>query len=149
MPYLTAIILSFLFLNPTFADPLSDKDVLLAKHKEGMDAHKNIDLEKWLSEFKEGYISANRGVISYPTPKEMKTRFRPYINSTTFEYYRDMVPPIVKVSEDGTLGWVIVQVEAKGLSGGQEYEFQSAWIELYEKRDGHWVQAGNVSNMKE
>lgn len=146
---LTAILLSFLVITPAFAGETSDKDQLLALHKAGIDAHKNIDLEGWLDGFKLGYVSANRGEISYPTPEEMKARFRPYINSTTFEYYRDMVPPIVKVSDDGTLGWVIVQVEAKGNRGGENYDFQSAWIELYEKRDGVWVQAGNVSNMKE
>ena len=59
--------------------------------------------------------------------------------TTKFEYYRDMVPPVVKVSTDGSLGWVIVQVEAKGVRAGEAYAFQSAWIELYEKQDGFWL----------
>jgi len=131
------------------AEEPSDADQLLAMHKAGIDTNKNIELENWPEGFKESYISANRGEISYPTPDQMKSRFRPYINSTVFGYYRDIVDPIVKVLKDGALGWVIIQVEVKGTQGGEIFEFQSAWVELYEKRGGAWTQAGYVSKMKE
>jgi hypothetical protein len=57
------------------------------------------------------------------------------------------------VSADGSLGWVIAQVEAQGEQTTpkgvvEPIEFVSAWIELYEKRDGRWFQVGNVSNFK-
>jgi len=143
------IILSVLLLAaPAYADSTPDEKALLALHKQVLDAHKNIRLEAWLDSGVEPYISANRGVISYPTVAARKKRFSAYIGSTTFEYYRDMVPPVVKVSADGTLGWVIVQVEAKGARDGSEFSFQSAWIELYEKQAGAWVSVGNVSNFK-
>ncbi len=144
---ITALIVIYLTI-PVFANNEIDQKKLLAMHKQGMDAHKNIGLEKWLNGFTDDYISANRGVISYPTPEEMKNKLRPYITSTKFEYYRDMVPPVVKVSQDGTLGWVIVQIEAKGLAGNDVFKFQFAWIELYAKKNGEWVAVGNVSNMK-
>jgi hypothetical protein len=58
--------------------------------------------------------------------------------------------PIVSVSADGTLGWVVVQVRARGVQGDakEPLAFVSAWIELYEKRKGRWVRVGNVSNFK-
>ncbi|SDE59844.1 hypothetical protein [Kordiimonas lacus] len=127
----------------------SDEAALLAMHQEILDAHKNIGLEAWLAKGVDPFVSANRGVISYPTKEARTDMFRGYIGSTDFEYYRDMVPPVVKVSADGTLGWVIVQVEAKGVRAGQVFEFQSAWIELYEKQQGGWANVGNVSNFKE
>ena len=147
----TVLILAaaLMFSTPMFGSTEDDEAALLALHQEIIDAHKNIGLEAWLDKGVEPYISANRGVISYPTIEARKERFRGYIGSTTFEYYRDMVPPVVKVSADGTLGWVIVQIEAKGVQADQEFAFQSAWIELYEKRDGAWVNVGNVSNFKE
>ena len=148
MRMLVLILGVLLFAAPATAEPTEDKKALLALHQQILDAHKNIGLEAWLDSGIEPYISANRGTISYPTAEDRKTRFRSYIGSTKFEYYRDMVPPIVRVSDDGTLGWVIVQVEAKGIREGQEYGFQSAWIELYEKRAGGWINIGNVSNFK-
>ena len=82
-----------------------------------------------------------------------RERLGPYLQQTRFSKYADKVPPIVKVSSDGSLGWVIVQVEARGeqtTSTGavESLEFVSAWIELYEKRNGRWVRVGNVSNFK-
>jgi hypothetical protein len=60
---------------------------------------------------------------------------------------------VVKVSDDGSLGWVVVQVEAKGEQTEPDgtvvpLEFVSSWISLYEKRSGRWVRIGNVSNFK-
>jgi hypothetical protein len=77
----------------------------------------------------------------------------PYLKATNFRQYRDEVPPVVNVSQDETLGWVIAQVYAQGeqaTSDGQvsPIQFISAWIELYEKRDGRWLRTGNVSNFK-
>ncbi len=64
-----------------------------------------------------------------------------------------MAAPQVKVSRDGTLGWVIVQVRAAGVQstaggGTQPLAFESAWIELYERRGAQWFRVGNVSNFK-
>jgi hypothetical protein len=61
--------------------------------------------------------------------------------------------PQIAISSDGTLGWVIVQVQANGIQTSERgekvpIEFVSAWIELYEKRDGRWLRVGNVSNFK-
>ena len=145
---LVLMIGALLMAVPAAAIESEDHKTLLALHKEILDAHKNIGLEAWLDKGAEPYISANRGIISYPSIDDRKTRFRNYIGSTTFDYYRDMVPPIVRVSADGTLGWVIVQVEAKGNRAGENFSFQSAWIELYEKRADTWVNIGNVSNFK-
>jgi hypothetical protein len=63
------------------------------------------------------------------------------------------VEPIVQVSRDGTLGWVIVQVQAEGerVSDGNAKHavtFEAAWIELYEKRNGTWLRVGNVSSVR-
>jgi hypothetical protein len=47
---------------------------------------------------------------------------------------------------------VICQVEAAGTQKVEGKEvpisFVSAWIELYEKREGNWRRVGNVSNFK-
>ena len=61
---------------------------------------------------------------------------------------------MITVSKDGTLGWVVVQVQARGVQTGADGKkepiaFVSAWIELYEKRSGRWYRTGNVSNFQE
>ncbi|MCB0533821.1 MAG: hypothetical protein KDD14_16590 [Saprospiraceae bacterium] len=72
-----------------------------------------------------------------------------------YTVYDDLVRPVVRVSDDGTLAWVIVQVYAKGVRFDETgkptgpLEFVSAWIELYEKMAGEWRMTGNVSNFRE
>ena len=135
------------------ATATSDEAALRALHAKVIRAHRESNPDLLFEDVAADFIQANRGEITRPTIAERRTRFAAYLGSTTFEEYRDLVEPVVKVSKDGTLGWVIVQVKARGTqttaSGAQEpLEFTSAWIELYEKRDGRWVSIGNLSNFK-
>ena len=123
-------------------------------HEEALVAHRESNVERLLgAEPSAEFVVANRGAITYPTIEERRSGLGSYLQRTRFSVYRDQVPPIVKISADGTLGWVIAQVEAKGVQTTdagttQPLQFVSAWIELYEKRSGRWVAVGNVSNFK-
>jgi hypothetical protein len=131
----------------------SDEVALRALHAKVIQAHRESNPGLLFEDVSEDFVQANRGAITRPTIDERRARFASYLGSTTFAEYRDLVEPIVKVSKDGTLGWVIAQVHARGVhtteAGKKEpLEFVSAWIELYEKRDGRWISVGNVSNFK-
>ena len=131
----------------------SDEAALRALHAKVIQAHRESKPDLLFEDVAADFVQANRGEIKRPTLEERRARFAAYLGSTTFEEYRDLVDPIVRVSKDGTLGWVLVQVKARGVqtteAGAREtIEFVSAWIELYEKRDGRWVSVGNLSNFK-
>jgi hypothetical protein len=136
------------------ADRDAEAKALLALHERGLRAHLQSDVDLlFAGDAGQEFVLANRGVISRPTLEERKAGLGPYLRATRFSVYRDQVPPIVKVSQDGSLGWVIAQVEARGeqttASGKTEpLEFVSAWVELYEKQNGRWLPVGNVSNFK-
>ncbi|HEX5041344.1 MAG TPA: hypothetical protein VFV75_00455, partial [Candidatus Polarisedimenticolaceae bacterium] len=97
---------------------------------------------------------ANRGVVSRTSEADARRHLGPYLAATTFREYRDLIDPVVAVSRDGTLGWVIAQVYARGTQRQDDgtvepLEFTCAWIELYARRNGRWLRVGNVSNFKE
>lgn len=158
----TLLLLSLLTLTacasdgPDHGQPLNraaDEQALLKLHEAGLKAHMDGDVDALLATQAEDFVLLNRGEISSPTKAELKRFLGPYLSSTKFEFYRDAVTPIVRVSTDGSLGWVIAQVEARGLSvtsqGEQRrVEFVVAWIELYEKREGRWLAIGNASSFK-
>jgi len=126
---------------------------LLALHQAVIDAHATSDVELLLRDESDDYVVANRGEITTPNKAARRARLGAYLGSTRFAVYRDEVAPVARVSEDETLGWVIVQAYARGEQRGDSgqttpVEFTSAWIELYEKRDGRWLRTGNVSNFK-
>jgi hypothetical protein len=136
--------------------PQGDRDAdvreLLRLHEEVMVAHRKGDASLIFSAEGDEYVIVSRGEISHPDLAKRREFFGPYLSSTRFSVYRDQVPAIVRVSADGSLGWVIAQVEARGEQGAaqpaRKVEFVSAWIELYEKREGRWRRVGNVSNFK-
>ena len=82
--------------------------------------------------------------------EQRRTSFGSYLRGVRFAEYVDVVAPVVHVSDDGTTGWVIAQVRARGteISGGKPLQFESAWIELYVNRGDGWRRVGNVSNFK-
>jgi hypothetical protein len=132
----------------------SDQEALLALHAGILQAHRESNVDMLLAHHAAtDFVQANRGEIRRPTLEELRARLGSYLGKTTFEEYRDLTEPVVKVSKDGTLGWVIAQVQARGVqkteAGAEEpLEFVCAWIELYEKRGGRWVAVGNLSNFK-
>ena len=133
--------------------PSDDRERLLALHADAMNAHRASNVELILRAESPDYVLANRGEISRPTLEQRRSRFGSYLGRTRFDEYVDAVPPTVMVSRDGTLGWVIVQVRARGEQTAengtkQPIAFESAWIELYEKRGNDWLRVGNVSNFK-
>lgn len=133
---------------------VADEQTLLRLHEAGLKAHRDRNVEALLATQADDFVLLNRGEITSPSKAELRAFLGPYLEATTFEFYRDAVKPIVKVSRDGSLGWVIVQVEARGSSatrqgGRRALEFVVAWIELYEKRSGEWVGIGNASSFKD
>jgi hypothetical protein len=131
-----------------------DVEVLLKLHRSLLDAHRKQDADAIVNREADDYVVANRGVVTTPTRDERRARLAAYLGSTRFQEYRDLIDPIVRISEDGMQGWVVAQVFASGVQddgeGGETpIEFTCAWIELYEKRAGKWVRVGNVSNFKE
>ena len=130
-----------------------DVDVLRSLHEKVLRAHRQSDVELLLEDEAPDTVVANRGEITRPTLDERRRRLGAYLTRTSFREYRDLIEPVVSVSDDGTLGWLVVQVQARGTQMTEEgkkepVEFVSAWIELYRKKDGRWWRVGNVSNFQ-
>ncbi len=131
-----------------------DRTQILNLHKELLQAHLNNDIESWMESEADEYVVANRGEVSHPTKQQREERLRPYLERTKFSEYRDLIPPEVRVSIDGTLGWLIAQVKVSGVQTMEDGTKEPmdviwAWIELFEKKDGRWLRVGNVSNLKQ
>jgi len=130
-----------------------DVDELLRLHEEVLEAHRLGDVDLLFSAQTATVIWGGRGEVRFLAEAERRPAMTQYLESADFEKYRDLIEPIVRVSVDGTLGWVICQVEIVGARAndvGERVNIDSvwAWIELYEKIDGEWRRTGNVSSMK-
>lgn len=138
---------------PAVPDLDAEKAQLLAMHREVMAAHLRSNPEPLLRNTVPDAVFVRDGELARPTAAEREQRMRSYLGRTRFSEYRDLQPPIVQISQDASLAWIIVQVKAGGIQSdeqGNEHplEFVSAWIELYEKQQGRWVRTGFVSTFK-
>jgi hypothetical protein len=129
------------------------KSEILGLHKTLIDAHLNKDVDFFVKDISEDYMSISHGDIRRPTVEEIRAQFDDYLNNTTFTEYRDVSEPIVGFSKDGSVAWSIVQVKVAGtrVRGGEEIElsFICAWITLYERQGDKWIRLLEVSNFKE
>jgi ketosteroid isomerase-like protein len=126
-----------------------DVAALLRIHERDLRAHREGDVAAIARDTAEGFVSVSNGAIERPSPAEVRDMFTQYLGRTRFTEYRDLEPPIVRVSRDGTVAWMIVRVKATGTQktddGEKPIAFTSAWVMLYEKRDGRWTKVANVS----
>jgi hypothetical protein len=149
-----SLLLSFLLAACTSGPPPSlatDEQQLLALHQAGLKAHLQNDIDALLASQADDFVLVNRGEITSHSREQRREFLGPYLAATQFEFYRDASAPIVKISRDGSLGWVIAKVAARGTratSSGADVglEFEAAWIELYERRGHEWIAIGNVSS---
>lgn len=123
---------------------------LVAIHEQILQAHRDRDAAAWTALEADTVLVGSRGTISVASRAERLERRRGYFRSTRFSVYRDVQPPTVRVSRDGSQGWLLANVEvvAHVESAGRADSTHTvwAWIELYERRDGRWLVVGNVSN---
>ena len=130
----------------------TDSMALLSMHDRILEAHRTNNLESWMSIEATDFVSVNGGRVSFPTVQQRFTGRHAYLQASKFEIYQDRRPPIIRVSADGTLGWVIAEVEVKGVEtgNGETKSFHDiwAWVELYQKVNGQWKMVGNASNRR-
>jgi hypothetical protein len=134
---------------------LTDEQALLRLHRVFMDGHLFGRSDGMREALADHVVIVGRGEVDSISGEETLETLRGILARTDYTLYDDLIRPMVRVSEDGTLGWVIVQIAAEGFRLDDDgrptepVEFVSAWVELYEKVDGVWRMNGNVSNFRQ
>jgi hypothetical protein len=83
----------------------------------------------------------------------MKASFDDYFKNAKYYEWDDLEPPIVRISDDASMAWMIARTKVRRtqkLATGEEKEraFVYAGIMTYEKRQGKWVRVANVSTFE-
>ena len=136
------------------ADLEKEKAELLRLHKLHREAHFNTDVERLLANAPEEMISVNRGQINRSSKDDARKRFTAYFRDAKYYEWDDMEEPIIRVSNDGSMAWMITRTRVrrvqKNTEGAEKEEkFVYAGIMTYEKRDGRWGRVANVSTFEQ
>lgn len=132
----------------------NDEQQLIKLHRMIMDGHLSESKDFFNPIVADSFTVVSSGEVFVNEGNAANEQMNKILSNRNYLVYDDLIRPMVKISDDGSLAWVIVQVYAKGIRYNEKLEtigsmeFTSAWIELYEKMDGKWKKMGNVSNFK-
>lgn len=126
---------------------------ILELHRKNIEAHLNKDIEFFVQNLSDDFMSVSGGEIDFPTKEDIRSNFSSYLNSTEFSQYADLREPIVGFSKDGSVAWSVVQVRVAGKQTAddgteKDMDFTCAWITLYQREGDRWIKLAEVSNFK-
>ncbi len=122
----------------------------MAIHASHREAHFAGDAQALLADQAETFIRVSNGRVQHIPRDARRQDFEQYFKDATYYAWDDLEPPIVQVSQDATLAWMITRIEVRreqlDASGdAHEQAFFYAGIMTYEKREGRWIRTANVS----
>lgn len=90
-----------------------DRDVLLAIHADQRRAHYEHDPQLLFRNGAEQWTYVRAGQVERLTHAELVERFRVNFNRTRYQEWEDIEPPIIDVSDDGTLAVMVEHVRIR------------------------------------
>jgi hypothetical protein len=123
---------------------------LLALHQADRRAHFDRDVQKLLAGLGGELLDVHDGNIHHLSREDVRKQFAEYFQKAHFTGWDDLEPPVVRVSGDGSMGWMIVRVRIryteKDDSGKSVVHDQTmAWMSVYEKHHGKWTMTAVTS----
>ena len=131
--------------------PSIDEVDVLRLHRKLLAAHCLGDAELMARLSASSTKIASRGELHNVSRDEIRQQFSSLFERIDYTAYIDLKPPVVEIAAARDLGFVAVNVRARGKSIGSDQLFddQWAWIMIVSKIDGEWRHAGNASNYRE
>jgi hypothetical protein len=131
----------------------SAKEELLAIHHSARRAHFNRDVGSIVAGMSPEFTTVHEGTIRVMSREDVRKQFTEYFRGAEFSAWDDLEPPMIRVSPDGKMGWMIVRVRiayTKTDAGGatSKEDTVMAWMSAYEKREGKWLLVANATTSK-
>jgi hypothetical protein len=116
---------------------------LFDAHNQARADHFNRDAGAMVFGFADDFTNIANGKVQKPAREASLARFKNYFASSTFLEWDDITAPVIKVSDDATMAYVIVHKKVRLLTkdaGGTSHEETEifAWMATYRKIGGQW-----------
>jgi ketosteroid isomerase-like protein len=128
-------------------DHTNEINELLSIHQQDRQAHFKTDVTSAISFFDDPYYYVRDGGIHQLSPEKLEPMYTNYFEGAKFHEWDDLEQPIIHVSDDGNMAWVIEHFRIRLSREGEETEQVSeyAGITIYEKKSGKWLRVANTS----
>lgn len=120
----------------------SEIEALQALQRAEESAHMEEQTAVMVNMLNDTICQVKNGEVNYYTKDQMTERFQKYFQSVEFIAWKNIHPPVITLSDDGTMAQVLVQkyvevkLESDTASGRESTNF--AWTELWKKKNGSW-----------
>lgn len=120
----------------------ADRRALIELQETERRAHLDGDVDLLVSLFADGFVGVADGRVSRPGREEQRERFTGYLGSVDLLEWDDIEPPMIRISDDGSMAWILVHKRVRSVPAGEPDAAPEhtvfAWLETWEKRDGEW-----------
>jgi len=129
-----------------------DRLALREIHEKVVKAHVETNVGAILENQGDTFVTASNGAISTMTKADIEAFFTRYFRGAKYHEYTTLEEPVIRVSDDGTMAWVMVRTRVRRTQTtdgvAKDRNFVYAGVMMYEKRDGVWKGVGNVSTFE-
>ena len=126
---------------------------LLSLHKAERRAHFDHDVQGLLAHIAAQLLDVRDGRVNRMSRENVRDRFLEYFKRAHFLAWDDVEPPVVRVSADGQMGWMIVRVriaytETDASGKKTKQDAVGAWMSAYERQNGTWIMTAVTSTFE-
>ncbi len=119
----------------------ADKAAILKLHAMDREGHLKGDAELIAAQLAPKVDEVVGGHIKSMTRAEAKQQFEQYLKTVKFTEWEDAADPVIKISSDGQMAWMIVETKAEvaPLENLEEkHTFSNSSIQTFEKGTDGW-----------
>ena len=130
-----------------------EKAKLLQLHERALRAHLENDAQAFLAAYASQWYDVRNTGIRLRTKEEALPPIEHYFQRTHFSEITEMVAPIIHLSTDASMAWVIGEMRVSATQEVSEekerdFSFRCAWVSVYEKHEGEWAQVVDASSFQ-
>lgn len=119
----------------------AEKKAIIAIHNDQQKAHLEKNVALLLGDSSADYIEVNRGLVKKPSYTENFKKFTAYFESVDFVAWEDVSPPIISISDDGTMATSVVEKLVVTRAKSADHKLDTthfAWLAVFKKINGKW-----------
>ncbi len=132
----------------------SGEQAVLKLHQQSREAHFKLDVEGILSGSAEEILNIAQGKLRRVPKQQTREFLTGYFKDAVYLEWDDLEPPVVHVSNDGTMAWLAVRVrsrrtkkDAQGIAKEEMFVFSG--LMALEKQHGKWVRVASATSLEE
>lgn len=125
------------------AEHEADRQAILKAYEGIREAHLKHDGKAFLAPYDADWLRVSDGEVEKQTKASEVPKVQAYLDGVKFEELKEVEPPRIKISGDGTMAWFVGHVRVKATEKDSKgrtkrLDFDAAWVNVWEKKPEGW-----------